>query len=43
MRRLGSIKEDSQNQDRWRGLTTGTLRTLPQSGKDGVVMNFNMF
>jgi len=31
--KLGLVKDDAHNRDKWRSLTTGNRPTLPQSGK----------
>jgi len=36
MKRFGLIKEDAQNQDRWRSLTTRNRPTLPQCYNEGL-------
>jgi len=35
--RLGLVKDDAQNRDKWRSLTTGNRPTLPQCGNEGVI------
>jgi len=36
--RLGLVKDDAHNRDKWKSLTTGNHPTLPQCGNEGVVL-----
>jgi len=36
MKRLGLVKDDAHNRDKWRRLTTGNHPTLRQCGNEGV-------
>jgi len=36
MKRLGLVKGNTQNQDKWRSLTTGNHPTLSHCGTEGV-------
>jgi len=38
MKRVGLIKKDAHNGDRWKSLATGNSPTLPQCGREGVVL-----
>jgi len=38
MKRFGLVKEDAQNRDRCRSLTTANRPTLPQCGNEGLVL-----
>jgi len=38
MKRLGLVKDDAHNRDKWRSLTTGNSPILSQCGTDNVVL-----
>jgi len=38
MKRLGLVKDDAHNREKWRSLTTGNHQTLPQCGNEGVIL-----
>jgi len=38
MKRLGLVKDDAHNRDRWKRLTSGSRPTLPQCGNEGVII-----
>jgi len=38
MKRLGLVKGDAHNRDKWRSLTTGNHPTLPQCGIESVIL-----
>jgi len=35
---LALVKEDTRNRHKWRSLKSGNCSTLPQCGKEGVVL-----
>jgi len=39
MKRLGLVKDDAQNRDKWRSLTTGNRPTLPQCSNEVVILH----
>jgi len=38
IKRLGSVKGDAHNRDKWRTLTTGICSTLLQCGNEAVIL-----
>jgi len=38
MKKLGLVKENARNRDRWRRFTTGNRSTLPRCGNEGGVL-----
>jgi len=38
MKRLGLVKDDAYNGDKWRSLTTGNNQRLLQCGNEGVIL-----
>jgi len=38
MKRLGLVKDDAHNRDKWTSLTTGNRPTLPRYGNEGVIL-----
>jgi len=38
MKRFGVVKDDDHNRDKWRSLTSGNRPTLPQCGRESVIL-----